>query len=319
MKTKLRALVGGVALLLVLAAWYPGVSSQVSQGYEIQATITKGKVNLNHSLWNSGSYYGGYLNPHGYQGDFGYYRSTDEGNGTATVDLKFSNSKGNWQVSGKWIDGPVKMEFTGRSEYLEALTANCLSDFTFTENSSDYWYYEVQGNNWAYNYGAKDCNFVEAVPGYVESIPTSDWMKGGCVTIPTLYRSLNSSLVGTGHALILVCQNGGWMGNSWSNPSYIEVWIPDTTIIDSQAIGDLDVDVYGDDFWDEYGVYVSFEDSVYYAEGYFQPDNSPFRNYYAGGVNTNRSGKWTVQTRYNSLLTSPMPTESPLFSYWWDV
>jgi len=322
MINKLRALVGGVALLLVLAACFPpGISSQAAQGYEIQATITKGNVDLTHDVWDDGVYGGGFLGVHGLQGNYSYYRSEYEGNGRAKVDLNFLYSKGNWQVSGKWLDGRVRMEFTGRSEYLSALLSACLSNFDFWCNSGDWWYYEVQGYTWAYDFGGNDCGWFETppAPGYIDDITVTDWVKGGCTYIPTMYRSLNSDYVGTGHALILVCQNGsGPLTEMWENPSYIEVWIPDTTWISQQFIGDFDVDIYGDDTWDEYSFYASFDDNVYYTQGYFQNDNSPFRNYYAGGVNTNRSGKWIVQSKLNLMAVSPLPTEPQIFdSYEW--
>ena len=330
MKTKLRALVGGVALLLVLAACYPGISSQFLLSYELQATITKGKVDLDHSVFGSE----GFIDPDGAQGPWSFDRSMYAGNGTATVDLNFSQTKGNWNVTGRWIDGPVRMEFSGKSEYLTALVAHCLSEvdlydeddgITYGPRIDGSWYPYETGNG-DYQSFLSNCIGLGGevlAPGYVEDVPTSKWLKGGCVYIPTMYRSLNSEYVGTGHALILVCQNGE--GNpitgSWSNPSYIEVWIPDTTWISDQAIGDINIDVYSnEDIFseDEYYLYMDFEDNVYYGRNYFEDDNSPFRNYLAGGVNTNRSGKWIVQARFNTLFASPLPTEAPLFStYWW--
>ncbi|MEN9922990.1 MAG: hypothetical protein RIS09_504 [Actinomycetota bacterium] len=329
MKTKLRALVGGVALLLVLAACYPGINSQLSQGYELQATITKGKVNLNHSVFGAD----GFIEPDGLQGPFSFNRVTNAGNGTATVDLNFSVNRGNWSVTGKWIDGPVRMEFAGKSEYLSALLAHCLSTVDVWDydsgligrpNIDDEWYpYNNGEDQW---FGGSCFNAgVAPAPGYVENIQYGTWVKGGCTFIPTLYRSLNSQLVGTGHALILVCQNGGQdnpVTMSWENPSYIEVWIPDTTNIDREAIGDINIYMESNEQYildyPEFYLDIDFEDNVYYGRDYFETDNSPFRNYFAGGVNTNRSGKWIVQTRFNNLANSPLPTEAPLFSqYWW--
>lgn len=337
MKTKLRALVGGVALLLVLAACYPGISSQFAQAYEVQATITKGKVDLDHGLWNEGSEGGGFISPHGLQGPWSYDRVSYAGNGTASVDLSFSNIKGNWQVSGKWLDGPVRMEFSGKSEYLTALVNHCLSNVYMDDVDSQLYEWYIQGELYGYDFNADDCGFFEGgpfAPGYVEDIATSKWIKGGCVLIPTMYRSLNSAYVGTGHALLLVCQNGDGSPatESWNFPSYMEVWIPDTTWISEQAIGDVDYYLDGDEdsndvcgnilegyyvcgyAEDEYYFSSSYEDNVYYTKGYFENDNSPFRNYYAGGTNTNRSGKWIVQARYNNLYSPPLPTEPELFN-----
>jgi hypothetical protein len=336
MKTKLRALVGGVALLLVLAACYPGASSKVLQGYEVQATITKGKVDLDHGLWNSGPEGEGWLNPHGLQGPWSYDRVSYEGNGTASVDLSFSQNKGNWQVSGKWLDGDVRMEFSGKSEYLTALLSHCLSNVYMNDVDSQLWYWEIQGDSWGYDFGAEDCGYFESAPpapGFVEDIETGTWIKGGCIYIPTMYRSLNSAIIGTGHALLLVCQNGEGspVTEEWAYPSYMEVWIPDTTWISEQAIGDVDYYLNGDEepndvCWnfleayvcgyseDEYYFSSSYEDNAYYTTGYFENDNSPFRNYYAGGTNTNRSGKWLVQARFNSVAVTPMPTEPAMFN-----
>ena len=329
MKTKLRALVGGVALLLVLAACYPGIDSQSAQSYEVQATITKGKVNLNHSLYGAD----GFIQPDGLQGPFSVDRVTNAGNGTATVDLVFKNSKGNWEVSGRWIDGPVRMEFSGKSEYLSALMAHCLSYVDMYDedggiigapNIDDAWYPYASDDD--QSFGADCFNTYGALaPGYVENIQLSKWYKGGCTYIPTMYRSLNSQIVGTGHALIFVCQNGGEgtpVTGTWSNPSYIEIWVPDTTWIDEQAIGDINVSAYSNEeafSEDEYYLNIDFEDDVYYGRDYFETDNSPFRNYAAGGVNTNRSGKWIVEARFNNLFASPLPTEPALFSQYWGM
>lgn len=327
MKTKLRALVGGVALLLVLAACYPGISSQNLLSYEVQATITKGKVDLDHSLFGSE----GFIDPDGAQGPWNFDRSMYAGNGTATVDLNFSQTNGNWNVTGRWIDGPVKMEFSGKSEYLTALVAHCLSYVDlYDEDAGIIGWPDIDNSSYPYIDGndqsfGSNCVDGFGAPGYVEDVQKSKWLKGGCTLIPTMYRSLNSEYVGTGHALILVCQNGNGGDNpvtgSWSNPSYIEVWVPDTTWISDQAIGDINVSVYSNEeilSEDEYYLNIDFEDNVYYGRNYFEDDNSPFRNYLAGGVNTNRSGKWIVQARFNNLFASPLPTEAPLFStYWW--
>lgn len=330
MKTKLRALVGGVALLLVLAACYPGINSQWAQSYEVQANIVKGKVNLQHDYFGSE----GYIDPDGLQGPYNFARVYD-GNGIANVDLSFTNSGGgNWSVTGRWIDGDVRMEFSGKSEYLQALLDHCLSTVDMYDedggiigapNIDDQWYpYYSDDDGYYWN----NCfsSVVPSAPGYVEDVQKSKWLKGGCVYIPTLYRSLNSALVGTGHALILVCQNGDAdnpVTGEWNGPSYIEVWIPDTTNISEQAIGDINVSAFSNEevfSEDEYYLNIDFEDDVYYGVDYFENDNSPFRNYYAGGVNTNRSGKWIVQARFNNLYSSPLPTESPLFnSYYWGI
>lgn len=333
MKTKLRALVGGVALLLVLAACYPGISSQASLGFEVQASITKGKVNLDS--------FADLIDPDGLQGPFNISQSPEYiGTGHATVDLTFNNSKGNWSVTGRWMDGPVKMEFTGKSEYLAALMNACLSTVDVYDyddgiigapNIDDHWYpYYSDDDAYYWNNCWDPYLFGIEAPGYVDDISTTNWIKGGCVYIPTLYRSLNSALIGTGHALILVCQNGTSAAEElgapltlpWDGPSYIEVWIPDTTAITEHALGDINI--YAEDNeqyildYPEYHLNIDFEDSVYYGVDYFQNDNSPFRNYYAGGYNTNRSGKWIVQARVNQFAGSPMPTESPLFnSYYW--
>jgi hypothetical protein len=337
MINKLRALVGGVALLLVLAACYPGMNSQTAQGYEVQATITKGKVNLNHSLWDAAPDGEGWLNPHLLQGPWGYPRQSETS--TADVNLTFSNVRGNWQVSGTWIDGQVRMEFSGKSEYLTALISHCLSDVTMFDVDLQLYEWDIQGDFGGYEFLAEDCGYFEAppAPGFVEDVQTGKWIKGGCVTIPTMYRSLNSNYVGTGHALLLVCQNDSNEFNpvagTWDYPSYMEVWIPDTTWISEQAIGDVDYSLNGDEdeddciggrcsgSEDEYDFSSGYEDNVYYTKGYFENDNSPFRNYYAGGTNTNRNGKWIVQTRYNSLFDldgATLPTEPAMFnsSYW---
>jgi|GEM_PF-5103925 len=324
MKTKLRALVGGVALLLVLAACYPGISSQLAQSYEVQATITKGKVNLY-------NYSDDFIDPDGLQGPF----NIDRQNGEATIDLNFTQTKGNWNVTGKWIHGGVKMEFAGKSEYLTALLAHCLSAvdvFDYDDgligapNIDNHWYPYYSDDD-AYYWNNCFSGLGSPAPGFVEDISVGSWIKGGCMFIPTLYRSLNSAYVGTGHALIFVCQNGG-EGNpvtgTWSDPSYIEVWVPDTTSISDQAIGDINIYAESNEQYilnyPEFYLDIDFEDNVYYGVNYFEDDNSPFRNYYAGGTNTNRSGKWIVQVRFNNLATAPLPTDSPLFnSYYWGL
>jgi hypothetical protein len=338
MKTKLRALVGGVALLLVLAACYPGINSQYAQSYEVQATVTKGKVDLDHGLWDLGPEGEGWISPHGLQGPWSYNRVSYEGNGTASVDLSFSSNKGNWQVSGKWLDGDVRMEFSGKSEYLTALLSHCLSNVDMNDVDGQLSYWDIQDDAWGYDFGAEDCGYFESAPpapGFVEDIQTGTWIKGGCIFIPTMYRSLNSAYVGTGHALLLVCQNSATdeynpVVEEWNYPSYMEVWIPDTTWISEQAIGDVSYYLNGDedqddcfvvipfrcaDSEDEYNFQSQYEDNAYYTTGYFENDNSPFRNYYAGGTNTNRSGKWIVQTRYNNLaIPSALPTEPAMFN-----
>lgn len=362
MTNKLRALIGGVAMLLVLSACYPGLTSALVLSYDVQATISKGKVDLNHWLYDQDGG-DGWIKPDGLQGPFSY----DRQDGTATVDLNFSQIRGNWNVTGKWIHGDVMMEFSGKSEYLNALINTCQTNFSLS-GDEPIWDYEINDNGspfyddyfiWGGDNDALDCgvfdtfndadgfsDYWDGISGGVLLAPEVElrngvWYRGGCALIPTLYRSLNRDYLGTGHALILVCQNGsGGLTPSWSYPSYIEVWVPDTTWIDQQELGDLDLNFDRDnDYWTacvdwetlsanvcddegggdpEYYLSMEFDDNVYYGEEFFQEDNSPFRNYHAGGINTNRSGKWVVQSRFNNLGDASFYSGSPLFSQeWW--
>jgi len=179
---------------------------------------------------------------------------------TAEVRVKANYSRGTWDVSGSWRDGLVKFTFGGNAAGTE--DAKFLQDvMTVCQEIT-----------------SEDCPLDQILnPG--RSVRPSDrgssagWLKGGCVSVISYYRSTNRSYPGTGIVEVLLCDAGTGSdvaGGGWAGQDLIQVSVPASGLLQGSE------------------------------------ESSPYRAYVGGG--TLKTSALSVRTKYDGSEPTSTPT-----------